>query len=151
MQFRLKRDNSIIELHINTVTLNPVYDGTVELFRCFVCGSAISQHQGEVSKIMPISEPTQEMLVIKKCPECGTLYTFHTQVKEKPRPTKVVLFVEPGRLENLFMCFICRQPLLRYTLHGIYDIPDNKAVETPFKLKCPRNDCPADYVFLDLV
>ena len=151
MQLTIRRDNKPIDLHISTITITPTDEHLISLFRCVVCGSPVSQYEGDVIKLYPIVEPTQDALVISRCSDCGCLYTFHTQLVSKPQPTKVILFVDNLRVENLFRCYICRQPLLKYTLNGVYDMVNNAVATLPYLLHCPGYECNASYRFIDVV
>jgi hypothetical protein len=149
MQLKLARTGESINLHISTISLVPT--DAVSLFRCVVCGTAISQYEGSVVKIYPFVEPDDAVLTINKCPGCGALYTFQSQNGTK-KDTKVVLFNDPYiSNDNHFRCYLCRTDLLRFTYDKIVNLINLSLSELPFSLKCPTFDCPATFNFVDLV
>ena len=144
--------NKPIELQISTITISNVDNTNINLFRCTLCGGAVAQYQGHVVKIYPNLEPYYETLVIQQCHQCGARYTFQSQIRQKSKPTKIILKTDPLKSGvNTFFCFTCRQPILAYTLTQFADINKKKEVKLPYEMKCPTETCPASYRFTEVV
>ena len=149
MEVKLSRTGEKVELHISTITLVP--NDTMSLFRCVVCGSAISQYVGSVIKIYPFLEPAEGILTINKCPGCGALYNYQSQSGKKI-VTKVTLYKNPFIMSvDTFKCYNCRADLLKYNLDHIFDLFGMHEAFLPISIKCPTLDCPATYNFWDVV
>lgn len=149
MEVTLGHTHSTVELRISTVALSHTTDNLVMLFRCTNCGTAISQYQGAVVKIYPIVEPSSSVLVISRCPECGSLYTFQTQEHNLSVPTKVILY--GSETQKNYRCYVCRLPLIRFTVDHVLDLINKKEVFLPYGLKCPTQGCSGNYYFSEMV
>ena len=151
MEVTLGHTHKVIDLRISTVAVSHTIDNLMMLFRCINCGSAISQYQGMVVKIYPFVEPSAKVLVVTKCPECGSLYTFQTQDFTAFRPAKIMLLASTLGNISTFRCHICRLPLLKFDADKVFDLVDNREIELPYALKCPTSGCSASYYFSEVV
>lgn len=138
------------EVLLQTISLrNNNNSHNTYLFRCFRCGNAIVQLVGEVSKIFPGLEPTNQVVVINQCSHCRERYTFQTHLY-KQTYTRVVLSTK-GKFISTFHCYICRNPLLQYDNHILLVLPSFHQVTLPFSLVCINSKCPARFTIEEII
>ena len=144
-----------VEIQVNTVSIVNNGKPDIYLFRCTRCGTSIAQYRGMIAKIVPIFEPTNDASVIHKCRQCKELYTFQTY-RGGVSETRVVLKHDPvvdqkPRQSTEFLCATCRRPVLDYNLSQFFDIYNQTLVDLPYRIKCPYQNCPANYLFTEAV
>ena len=138
------------EILLQTISLRNLSNNrNTYLFRCFRCGNAIVQLVGEVSKIFPGLEPTNDVVVINQCSKCREKYTFQSH-HYKQEYTRVTLSTS-GNFISTFHCYICRNPLLQYDNHLLLVLPTFHAVLLPYSLACINSKCPARFIIEDVL
>ncbi|MBU6501162.1 MAG: hypothetical protein KGJ89_05340 [Patescibacteria group bacterium] len=140
------------EILVQTVSLQKnKFDPTnLYLFRCPYCGTAITQIQGLVNKIVAGVEPTENVIVVHQCATCKRLYTFQTLEYPDIRETKVMLVNSLGAMST-FRCYICRTPLVEFRGDKVIRISDMSMVHIPSHIPCPNDGCPGIYYFQDVL
>jgi uncharacterized protein YlaI len=145
VEFETLKDNTKIDLQVNTISV--AHNKNITLFRCPACGTGVAQIVGTVVKIYPMIEPSEEVLVISRCRDCGALYNFQTQVSTK-RSIKVKLLRNEMPVQTWF-CHVCRNPLLQMNKDGIIDMYDFKPLELPANLVCDK--CNTEYNIMEML
>lgn len=100
MQITSAKDNSLSDIIIHSIGVSRAT--TTFMLFCFHCGREQDQITGKLTRIIPWLEPSNTMVVIKRCDRCRTNYTL----QETATTTKVV--VRLGRQElSPFYCAVC--------------------------------------------
>ncbi len=138
---------------VNTVTLshNKPHSINVEFYRCYRCGTGITQIQGRIVAISAGYIPSEDVPTITRCYVCSkdgieTNYTFQTQ-DTKIGPIKLTL-AAADRVST-FHCIFCRSPLVQYTKDEAVILPEFEKIVIPHMLPCVR--CKAKYMLMDIV
>lgn len=141
-----------IEILVHTVSVKKTTSENVYLFRCYRCGTSISQVKGEITRIFPGLEPSDEVPVISQCFKCHWHYTFQTKnFVVKP-------YIELGIVHEVgfndyttFHCVICRSKLLNYNQQWIERLSDSKLLKLPHEFICSNDTCNRQYKVVDVL
>lgn len=150
MQVTIRSKPQEILVQTVSLTLNRKEPSNVFLFFCPRCGYQISQVQGAIARIFPGLEPSDEIPVIHKCPQCGEKYTFQTKRFLKDEQTKITLSHTNG-LFSTFHCVVCRNPELQYNNELITILPTHARATLPLALNCINPQCHQRYLFVDVL
>jgi hypothetical protein len=124
----------------------------VYLFRCYYCGTPISQIKGDVKRIYPEEPDDEQVAVIKQCPKCNYRYTFKTRDYLKNDRIELNLYHDNIRGHiSPFHCVICRSLLLAYNTKVIKQLPEETEVALPFSFDCINITCNQRYLLVDVV
>lgn len=139
------------DILIQTVSLRKNYEkpSLTYGFYCMFCGESLCKIQGEVVKITPGLEPTEQPVVITKCMKCKKEFNFQN-VSANSNSAKIRLTNYTKDVTTLH-CFICRTPLLQYQKEHVVSLPEFSARNIPFSLRCIRPTCPANFSIVDIV
>ncbi len=138
------------EIYVQTITLQPEISKNLYGFHCLGCGNFHQKIGGKVSKIYPIYEPNEQMVVVSRCRNCGAEYNFQTYDGYSSEKIKVILHPLEGGQTTHFYCYSGKDLLLDYTLQEIYSWEDNKNKKTPFVAHCQNTNCNLEYFFSDI-
>lgn len=139
----------VVELRVSTITLQPQEQFNMYAFHCPNCGNFLQQIGGEVSKIYPFYEPSNEVPVISRCKICGTRYNFQTHDGYSSQKIKVVL--HPTDTTNSFFCTNNKDKVIEFTSERAITVQDNKKHGFPFAAQCPTPACKKTYWFAEML
>lgn len=140
------------EILINTVTIKKGETNNTELFRCYKCGTAVSQIRGETISIYPGLEPSTQVPVISRCFKCGENYVFQSNHFGSSDIIKLSLSHDVSLHDyTTFHCIKCRTQLLQYTAQWVRKLPENIKIPLFYKFDCIHPQCPRKYVLMDVV
>jgi hypothetical protein len=143
--------SQVAEIPVHTVTLCPVKSEAIYLFRCYKCGTAISQVMGHIVRIEPGAPHDGGVPVVNQCYKCKEYYTFQTK-QVKPQRTELYLHHNPLVTSfSTFHCFICRTQLIQYDELFTKVLPEYKRVDLPYKFNCFGHDCVQKYILKDII
>jgi len=140
---------NIVELRVSTITLQPQESITFYPFYCPNCGNFHQQLGGEVSKIYPFYEPSNDVPVISKCKTCGMRYNFQTHDGYSSEKVKVIL--HPTDTTNYFFCTNNKDKIIEFSPDVAITAKDNKKHGFPFQTQCPAVDCKKTYWFAEML
>jgi len=133
-----------------SLTIDKANPDNLIMFRCYHCGTSITQIQGAVTGVFSGLMPTNEVVVINQCSKCHANITFQTLPTPKnPEVTKLKLSYEKG-IET-FHCFICRTQLLQYNADILISLPERKHLIMPLAFTCFKPDCHKQYLLNEIV
>lgn len=140
-------------LDVSTLTFKQKANVTTSV-HCPSCGGPITVVGGDVSKIYPYYEPTDQLLIIDKCKTCGRRFTFQSYDTSPSEKIRVILRVT-GDL-NDFWCIGNHEggkncKILEYTPQNVFTIVDKKRHLLPFATKCYMNSCDKQYWFAEII
>ena len=139
---------NIVELRVSTITLQPQTDNTLYAFHCPNCGKYLQQ-VGEITKIYPFYEPSNDALSVSKCKNCGTQYNFQTHDGYSSEKVKVILHLTDTT--NYFFCPKTKDKIIEFAPDRAVTIKDNKPHGFPFQTQCPLPECKQNYWFTEML
>src|ERR1035437_1887890 len=135
-----------------TVTLYNPDDATYP-FHCVACGNTSNIIGGQVTKMTPVLEPSEQISVVSTCKSCKAKYVF--QDSYEPEVTvRVVLFATP--IIQSFYCYLGGgdtkyiNKILEYNNESVFSYIDKEPVKLPFTTRCRKIKCSLTYNFSQL-
>lgn len=140
---------------VSTVTLQKVADGVTYPYHCNNCGNTLCVIGGKVTKIYPILEPSEQIVVIQTCKSCKAKYTF--QDSNTPTHTNMIKVLLSPKMEmQNFYCYLgggenkYLNKILEYSKGSLYSPMLHKTYKAPFVATCGNKDCELQYQFTQL-
>ena len=149
MQATIQNTAVEIPLHSVSLTINKKNPDNIYAFHCYFCGSSVNQIKGNATRISAGLQPSEDVVVIHRCPKCSENYTFQT-LKYLDSDFTILSILAKGPYTKFF-CYVCRTPLLNYDQDKAELIKSHNIINFPYFFNCSNPTCQRNYELTEIV